>query len=259
MAIRSWAAQLAGGIVGALILWALVSGAPTYFTGSVGLGADGFGSHSMIGIGAGGAFAVEVVLTLIFVFVVLGATSRIGSPGAAGLAIGVARTCVHLVGIPLTGTSVNPARSLGPEIIVGSSALKQPWLFIVAPLVGGALAAFGYRRATVGGPRVHGACRARQRALRRDAAPCPADLAAPTPEAESGRVLALEERVEVAGGVAEVAVSQSQAAPLTPSRRPASRSPPPSAPAPRPSLPASAAGRPRRASGSTRAGRTGRC
>lgn len=144
-AIRYWTAQFAGGIVGALILWALVSGAPTYSTGSVGLGADGYGSHSMIGIGAGGAFAAEVVLTFIFVFVVLGATSRIGSPGAAGLAIGVALTCVHLIGIPLTGTSVNPARSLGPAIIVGSSALKQIWLFIVAPLVGGALAAFLYR------------------------------------------------------------------------------------------------------------------
>lgn len=144
-AVRYWIAQFVGGIIGAVILWALVSGAPHYSTGGVGLGADGYGHASMVGIGAGSAFGVEVVLTFIFVTVVLGATSRIGSPAAAGLAIGVGLACVHLVGIPLTGTSVNPARSLGPAIIVGSSALKQVWVFIVAPLVGGALAALLYR------------------------------------------------------------------------------------------------------------------
>ena len=144
-AIRYWVAQFVGGIVGAAILWALVSGAPSWSAHTVGLGADGYGHNSMVGIGAGGAFATEVVLTFIFVLVVLGATSRIGSPGAAGLAIGLALACVHLVGIPLTGTSVNPARSLGPAIIVGTSALKQVWVFIVAPLVGGVLAAGLYR------------------------------------------------------------------------------------------------------------------
>lgn len=144
-AIRYLVAQFIGGIVGAVILWALVSGAPGYSTHAVGLGADGYSHNSMVGIGAGSAFVVEVVLTLIFVFVVLGATSRIGSPATAGLAIGVALACVHLVGIPLTGTSVNPARSLGPALIVGTSALKQVWLFIVAPLVGGAGAALLYR------------------------------------------------------------------------------------------------------------------
>jgi aquaporin Z len=84
---------------------------------------------------------VEVVLTFIFVLVVLVSTSRIASPGFAGLAIGLALTTVHLIGIPLTGTSVNPARSLGPALIIGGTALNQVWLFIVAPLVGGALAA----------------------------------------------------------------------------------------------------------------------
>jgi aquaporin Z len=140
-AIRYWVAQFAGGIVGALILYAMVSASPLYSRHSTGLGADGYGHNSMVGLGAGSAFVVEVVLTLIFVLVVLGATSRIGSPVAAGLAIGLGLTCVHLVGIPLTGTSVNPARSLGPALIVGTSALKQVWLFIVAPLVGGAGAA----------------------------------------------------------------------------------------------------------------------
>jgi aquaporin Z len=134
-AVGYWVAQFIGGIIGALVLYAIVSGAPHYSTGTVGLGADGWGKASMVGIGAGSAFVAEVVLSFVFVLVVLIATSRIGSPGAAGLAIG----------IPLTGTSVNPARSLGPAIIVGHEAIKQVWLFIVAPLVGGALAALAYR------------------------------------------------------------------------------------------------------------------
>ncbi len=141
-----WIAQFVGGILGALVLWGIVSGAPSYTRSTVGLGADGWGHKaSMIGIGAGGAFATEVVLTLVFVLVVLVATSRVGSPGFAGLAIGLALTAVHLIGIPLTGTSVNPARSLGPAIIVAGTALSQVWLFIVAPLLGGAIAALFYR------------------------------------------------------------------------------------------------------------------
>jgi aquaporin Z len=141
-----WGAQFAGGIAGALVLWAIFSGSPAYSRAAVGLGANGWGPKiSMVGIGVGGAFATEVVLTYIFVTAVLVATSRVGSPGFAGLAIGVALTVVHLIGIPLTGTSVNPARSLGPAIIVGHKALSQLWLFIVAPLVGGALAALSYR------------------------------------------------------------------------------------------------------------------
>ncbi len=145
-AVGYWLAQFVGGIVGALALWGIVSSAPTYSRSGVGLGADGWGHKaSMVGIGAGGAFATEAVLTLIFVLVVLVATSRVGSPGFAGLAIGLALAVVHLIGIPLTGTSVNPARSLGPALIVGHQALSQVWLFIVAPLVGGAVAALLYR------------------------------------------------------------------------------------------------------------------
>jgi aquaporin Z len=141
-----WVAQVIGAMLGAVVLWAILSGAPGYSRSSVGLGANGWGPKvSMIGIGAGGAFATEVVLSFIFVIVVLVATSRVGSPGPAGLAIGIALTIVHLIGIPLTGTSVNPARSLAPAIIVGHKALSQVWLFIVAPLVGGALAALVYR------------------------------------------------------------------------------------------------------------------
>ncbi len=141
-----WGAQFIGGIAGALVLWGIFSGSPTYSKATVGLGANGWGPKvSMIGIGLGGAFTVEVLLTFIFVLAVLVATSRVGSPGFAGLAIGIALTIVHLIGIPLTGTSVNPARSLGPALILGGKALSQVWLFIVAPLVGGAIAALCYR------------------------------------------------------------------------------------------------------------------
>ncbi len=92
-------------------------------------------------ISAGGAFLVEVVLTAVFVFAVLQATSRTANAAVAGVVVGFALTLVHLIGIPITGTSVNPARSLGPALIVGGTALSQVWLFIVAPLVGGVLAA----------------------------------------------------------------------------------------------------------------------
>jgi aquaporin Z len=108
-----WIAQFVGGIAGALVLWGVLSGSPHYSRSGVGLGADGFGANSLVNINATGAFAAEGLLTLLFVFVVLAATSKLASPGFAGLAIGLALTVVHLIGIPLTGTSVNPARSLG--------------------------------------------------------------------------------------------------------------------------------------------------
>ncbi len=91
-----------------------------------------------------GAFGAEVVLTFFFVMVVLFATSKISMEGFAGIAIGLGLAFVHLVGIPLTGTSVNPARSIGPALIVGGQALSQLWLFIVAPLIGGFIAALVY-------------------------------------------------------------------------------------------------------------------
>jgi aquaporin Z len=144
-AVGYWIAQFAGGIVGAIILWAIFQGAPSYSRKTTGLGADGWGKQSMIGLNGGGAFAAEVVLTFLFVLVVLSATSYVASANFAGLAIGLALTAVHLFGIPLTGTSVNPARSLGPAIIVGGDALHQVWLFIVAPLLGGAIAAVAHR------------------------------------------------------------------------------------------------------------------
>lgn len=140
-----WIAQCIGGIFGALLLWGTLSCSPFYHTSVQGLGADGYGTLSHIHINAGGAFLAEVILTALFVFAVLGATSKIANPATAGIVIGFSLTAVHLIGIPITGTSVNPARSLGPALIVGGTALGQVWLFIIAPLVGGALAAGVHR------------------------------------------------------------------------------------------------------------------
>ncbi|MGH2872357.1 MAG: MIP family channel protein [Solirubrobacteraceae bacterium] len=140
-AVGYWIAQFIGGILGALALWGVFSGSSQYSRKVTGLGTDGWGSHSIIGLNAGGAFAAEVILTFLFVLVVLAATSHLASANFAGLAIGMALTVVHLIGIPLDGTSVNPARSLGPALVVGGDALSQVWLFIVAPLVGGIVAA----------------------------------------------------------------------------------------------------------------------
>jgi aquaporin Z len=143
-AIGYWVAQVAGGIAGAFALWGVFSASPLYSKSVQGLGADGYGSASKIHLGGGGAFAAEAVLIFLFVSVVLFATSKAAHQMLAGVAIGVALTVVHLVGISLTGTSVNPARSIGPALVVGGTALSQLWLFIVAPLVGGAVAAIFY-------------------------------------------------------------------------------------------------------------------
>jgi aquaporin Z len=140
-AIGYWIAQFVGGIVGALVLWGMFSASPLYDRPVTGLGANGWGKASLIHIGVGGAFLAEVILTAMFVFAVLAATSKTVNPTVAGMVIGLTLTVVHLIGIPITGTSVNPARSLGPALIVGGTALSQVWLFILAPLVGGAVAA----------------------------------------------------------------------------------------------------------------------
>ncbi len=140
-AIGYWCAQVLGGIAGALLLWGMFSTSPRYSRTVTGLGTDGWGSASHIHIGAGGAFLAEVVLTALFVFVILRVTATGANGAIAGVVIGLTLTLVHLIGIPITGTSVNPARSLGPALIVGGSALSEVWLFLLAPLVGGVLAA----------------------------------------------------------------------------------------------------------------------
>jgi aquaporin Z len=142
-AIAYWAAQFTGGIAGAAVLYGLFHLTPKY-TSSTGLGANGYGSASMIDINAGGAFLAEVILTFIFVFVILAVTRSTGNATVAGLVIGLALALVHVIGIPIDGTSVNPARSLGSAIFAGGDALGQLWVFIVAPLAGGIVAAALY-------------------------------------------------------------------------------------------------------------------
>src|SRR6478609_3043548 len=139
-------AQFAGGIVAAGVLQFLVdrlSPAAVLGLGPKGIKtADVLGSNSTDAIGTGGTIVLEIILTAIFVGVVILVTSRIGSPGFAGLAIGVALASVHLIGIGLDGTSVNPARSFGPALFAGGDSLSQVWVFIVAPIIGGLIAAF---------------------------------------------------------------------------------------------------------------------
>jgi aquaporin Z len=131
-----WAVQFAGGIAGAALLQLLTSGFGDVTDQTGSLGANDYG----VTISAGGAFLVEALLTLVFVSVILLVTGKSAAPGFAGLAIGLVLTAVHLVGIPLTGTSVNPARSLGPALFAGGDPLAHVWLFLLAPLVGAALA-----------------------------------------------------------------------------------------------------------------------
>jgi aquaporin Z len=127
-----WAAQFLGGICGAGVLKAVLSG-----TGIESLGANGLNS----GVSAGAALLIELLLTFVFVLAVLGATSRPENSSVAGLVIAASLTLVHLMGIRFTGTSVNPARSLGPALFTGGEALANVWIFIVGPLLGGFLAA----------------------------------------------------------------------------------------------------------------------
>ena len=109
------------------------------------LGANGYGELSGINVGIGGAITAEIILTFVFVLTILGVTSDKKFDSIAGLVIGLTLTFVHILGIPVTGTSVNPARSLAPAVLVGGQALSQVWVFIVAPFVGSAIAAFTYK------------------------------------------------------------------------------------------------------------------
>lgn len=135
------AAQVAGAIAASFVLLMLLKGSPEGYDAAVGgLAANGFGGHSPGHYGLGAAFAAEVTLTFIFLTVILGATSKRAVAGLAGIPIGLTLTLVHLVGIPITNLSVNPARSTGPAIFVGGWALEQLWMFWVAPIVGAVLA-----------------------------------------------------------------------------------------------------------------------
>jgi len=140
-------AQCIGAIIGAGILLAIAKGLPSYSLADNGLGQNGFGAHSPAGYAMWACFVAELVLTALFLFVIFGSTSEKAPKGFAGISIGFTLVLIHIVGIPITGTSVNPARSLGPAVFVGGDALPQLWLFWVAPLVGGILAAIIWKYA----------------------------------------------------------------------------------------------------------------
>lgn len=133
--------QCIGAVIGAGILYSIAIGIPSYSLAVSGLGQNGYGVASPAGYNLMSALIAEIVFTFIFVLVVHGATHERVPKGFAGLAIGLALVLIHIVCIPITGTSVNPARSLGPAVFVGGIALEQLWLFIVAPIIGGVLAA----------------------------------------------------------------------------------------------------------------------
>lgn len=140
-AIRYWIAQVLGAIVAALVLFIVIKARPGgYDLTDKGFGANGYSDHSPDGFPLGAALLVEIVLTFFLVFTVLAATDRIANAAFAGIPIGLVLTLIHLVGIPVTNLSVNPARSIGPAVFVGDWALAQLWLFIVAPPIGAALA-----------------------------------------------------------------------------------------------------------------------
>lgn len=134
-------AQLLGGIAGAVLLYLILSGKLTgYDLAKGGLGQNGWGTGYLAGYGLAAAFVTEFVATFIFVFVILRATGGRGAGPLAGLVIGLTLVLLHVVFVSVTGVSVNPARSLGPAVVVGGTALAQLWLFVVAPVIGGAFA-----------------------------------------------------------------------------------------------------------------------
>jgi aquaporin Z len=137
-------AQVIGAIVGAALLYLIASGAPG-FDIAKGFAANGYGDHSPGHYGLLSCFVTEVVMTMMFLFIIMGSTHGKAPVGFAPIPIGLGLTLIHLVSIPVTNTSVNPARSIGPALFAGSWAIGQLWLFIVAPLVGGVLGGVIYR------------------------------------------------------------------------------------------------------------------
>ena len=137
-------AQVVGAIVAAALLYVIASGAPGFDLGK-GFASNGYGAHSPGQYDLMACFLTEVVMTAMFLFIIMGATHGKAPAGFAPLAIGLALTMIHLVSIPVTNTSVNPARSTGPALFVGGWALAQLWLFWIAPLIGGALGGVVYR------------------------------------------------------------------------------------------------------------------
>ena len=141
--------QCIGAVIGIALLAVIINSAPSlggYM--ATGLGQNVFGSASIVGLGAVRAIVVEIILTFVFVFTVLGVTKKAENGAVAGIVIGLTLAFVHIMGIPLTGTSVNPARSLAPALFLGGQALQQVWVFILAPIVGAVIAGFLYKGLT---------------------------------------------------------------------------------------------------------------
>ena len=141
--IPYWIAQVLGGILGALVLYVVASGKADFVAG--GFASNGYGVNSPGGYGLGSAFVIEIVLTAAFLVVILGSTARAAPAGFAPIAIGLGLTLIHLISIPVTNTSVNPARSLAVVFFAENGAWKQVWLFWMAPLLGGFLGAVIWR------------------------------------------------------------------------------------------------------------------
>jgi aquaporin Z len=137
--------QCIGAIIASGLLLTIMTGFPGYDLATNGLGQNGYGSASPAGYSMMSGFIAEVVLTFIFLMVIFGATSKTAPAGFAGIPIGLALAIIHMVGIPITGTSVNPARSLGPALIAGGTALAQIWIFIAAPVIGAVIAAVAWK------------------------------------------------------------------------------------------------------------------
>jgi aquaporin Z len=138
-------AQIVGAIIAAALLYFIASGTAGFDLATSGLAANGYGEHSPGGYSLASGFTIELVLTFGFLIVILGATDKRAPAGFAPIVIGLALTLIHLISIPVTNTSVNPARSTGPALIVGGWAIGQLWLFWIAPLIGAALAGVAYR------------------------------------------------------------------------------------------------------------------
>ena len=139
-------AQVLGAIVAAFLLWHVAAGNPAFDLATKGLAANGYAAGSPGGYDITSALIIEILLTAFFLWIIMGSTDGRAPAGFAPIAIGLALTLIHLISIPVTNTSVNPARSTGPALVVGGLALQQLWLFWLAPLVGGLVGGFLYRK-----------------------------------------------------------------------------------------------------------------
>jgi aquaporin Z len=137
-------AQVLGGIAGAFVLFMIATGNPT-FDVTAGFASNGYGAHSPGGFSAASGFLTEVVMTMMFLVIILGSTKKDAPVGFAPIPIGLGLTLIHLISIPVTNTSVNPARSTGPALFAGGWAIDQLWMFWVAPLMGALIAGYLYR------------------------------------------------------------------------------------------------------------------